>query len=167
MLIDITLGEGLSTVCNARLVLEETLIPSCCTNNGNSPYRPEYEWLFICERKLSGFLEPWTAHLRKELIGENGILCEALSNAFCHGHKKDPMIPIVVHVFLGEKGLIVRIKDQGRGFDIKKVKEQYSCGKVYFHMAGNGLRQMTMSSDFFIFYTDGGSGFNLLYLFGN
>ncbi|MBU1168762.1 MAG: ATP-binding protein [Proteobacteria bacterium] len=164
MLIDITLEQALETLCDTKIILHEILIPSHC-KNANSPYKPEYEWLFMYERKLAAFLETWTAHLRNELIGDKGILCEALSNAFCHGHKKDPLLPIDVYVFLGENGLLVRIKDTGPGFNLDDVKDQYTKGKTYFHLAGNGLRQMIRSSDFQIFYTDNGTGFNLMYLF--
>lgn len=164
MLIDMTLDQGCDTIGHGRIILEETLVPFQCKNI-NSPYKPEYEWLFAYERKLAAFLETWTAHLRNELIGERGVLCEALSNAFCHGHKKDPHLPIDVSVFLGEKGLIVRIKDTGPGFNPNTVKEQFSKGKTYFHLAGNGIRQMIESPDFHIFYTDNGTGFNLMYLF--
>lgn len=164
MLIHIPLERGLDIIDQPRIILEEAMIPKEC-KNPNSPYKPEYEWLFMYERRLAGVIEPWTAHLRNKLIGEKGILCEALSNAFCHGHKKDPLVPIDVCVYLGKKGLIVRIKDTGPGFNLSQVKEQFAKGKTYFHMAGNGLRQMIESPDFHIFFTDQGTGFNLMYLF--
>jgi hypothetical protein len=122
MLTDATLEQGLGMIGRAKLVLKETVIPSHYTNNGNSPYRPEYEWLYLYERKLAVFLKPWMASLRSALIGENGVLSEALSNAFCHGHKKDPLIPIDISVFLGRQGLIISIKDTGPGFDIRDRK---------------------------------------------
>lgn len=162
---DINLDKGLISILNARVIFTETIIPSACSKNSNSIYKPEYEWLFTYERILAGILDPWMAHLRFELIGDKGILCEALSNAFCHGHKKDPTRPIELNVFLGEKGLIIRIKDTGSGFEIDKVMDQYVKGKAYFHMAGNGLKRMIDSSDFHIFFSDNGSGFNLMYLF--
>jgi hypothetical protein len=165
MLIDITLVEGLDSIGNPELVLEETLVPSQCAKNANSPYRPEYEWLFVYERKLAGFLGKWTAGYRNELIGEKGLLCEALSNAFSHGHRKNPDLPIGIHVYLGTKGLMVRITDTGNGFDIESVRDQYQKGKTYYHLSGNGLRRMIQNTCFSVFYSDRGSGFNLVYYF--
>ncbi len=165
MLTDITLQDGLCRIQNPRLLFSEDLIPSACGRNLNSTYRPGYDWLFTYERKLAGILEPWTAHLRYELIGEKGLLCEALSNAFCHGHKKDPAKPIHLSVYLGDKGLIVRVRDNGRGFDLKAVTERFSLGKSYYHLAGNGLRLMILNPHFQIFFTDKGAGFNLMVLF--
>jgi len=165
MLTDLTFEDSLSRICDPRVIFNETLVPSVCGKNPNSNYRSGYDWLFTYERILASVLEPWTAHLRFELIGEKGVLCEALSNAFCHGHKKDPAKPIDLSIFLGENGLIVRVKDSGSGFDILQVKEQFTQGKAYFHLAGNGLKRMIQSPHFHIFFTDEGSGFNLMYLF--
>lgn len=165
MLTDLTLEDGLSRIRNPQILFRETLVPSACGKNPNSTYRPEYDWLFTYERILAGILEPWTAHLRYDLIGEKGVLCEALSNAFCHGHKKDSSKPIVLSIYLGDRGLIVRVKDEGAGFDLRQVEEQFVRGKSYFHLAGNGLRLMIHSPHFQIFFTDGGTGFNLMYLF--
>jgi len=50
------------------------------------------------------------------LTGEMGLIYIALSNAFCHGHHKDPLKPITVIVLLGAKGLIIRVSDCGKGF---------------------------------------------------
>ncbi len=67
-----------------------------------------YGWLFWYERKLARFLEPWLKEFRQEIIGEKGIICEALSNAYCHGHRKDPAKVIKVNVLMGEHGLIIQ-----------------------------------------------------------
>jgi hypothetical protein len=165
MLKDLTFEDGLNRIGVSRILFEETLVPSSCGKNPNSTYRPGYDWLFTYERILAGVLEPWTAHLRYELIGEKGVLCEALSNAFCHGHRKNPEKPIELKIFLGIKGLIVRIKDSGDGFDLRRVTEEFKKGKSYFHLSGNGLKRMIHSEDFHIFFTDSGACFNLMYLF--
>lgn len=165
MLTDLTLEQGLSQIGGAQILFCETLVPSSCRPNPNSTYRPEYDWLFTYERILAGILEPYTAHLRFELIGDTGVLCEALSNAYCHGHKKDPAKPIDLTVYLGDKGLIVRVTDSGPGFDLETVKDRFSKGKSYFHLAGNGLKRMIHSPHFRIFFTDGGRSFNLMYMF--
>ena len=65
------------------------VIPRDFPDCPNSCYQPEYDWLFQYERQIAAFLAPWLRAYRYELIGEKGILCEALSNAFSHGHRKD------------------------------------------------------------------------------
>jgi anti-sigma regulatory factor (Ser/Thr protein kinase) len=102
---------------------------------------------------------------RYELIGSKGLLCEALSNAFAHGNRKDPHLPIGVTIHQGTRGVVVRIKDSGKGFDIDGVLEEYSQGKSYYHTAGNGLRLMISSTVFHVFYTEGGTAFHLLHTF--
>jgi len=164
MLIKLSIYEGLTQISRPELILDETVIPSRCTPNPNSPYKANYEWLFEYERKLCRFLKPWMSHLRYELIGDKGVLCEALSNAFSHAHGKDPDKLITVRVYKGEQGLLIRIKDCGNGFDVQFVIKQYAKGKTYYHTAGNGLHNMVISP-FDIFYTDNGAAFNLLYLF--
>ena len=164
MLTNISLSQGFEKIGRPTLVMDEIIIPAESRSNSNSPYRPEYEWLFVYERKIAKFLSPWLEHLRFELIGEKGVLCEALSNAFCHGHHKNPAQPITVCIYLGQKGLIVRIMDNGEGFNIKSIIDNYSKGKNYYHMSGNGIRQMIRTPSFEIFYTDQGKSFNLLYL---
>lgn len=166
MLIKLSIYEGLSQISYPELVLDETVIPSQCPPNPNSPYTPDYEWLFGYERKLCNFLNPWMANFRYELIGEKGILCEALSNAFSHAHQKDPTIPIIIRVYEGRKGLLIRIKDCGKGFNVDDIIEGYVKGKIYYHTAGNGIKNI-MNSSFTIFYTDRGTAFNLLYFFGS
>ncbi len=164
MLTRLSIYDGLTKIVQPELILDETIVPSKCPTNINSLYTPEYEWLFGYERKLCHFLKPWMAKFRYQLIGDKGVLCEALSNAFSHGHKKNPVTPITIRVYKGRMGLLIRIKDRGEGFNIKTVFQKYSSGKAYYHTAGNGFKNMA-DSPFDIFFTDNGSAFNLLYLF--
>ena len=165
MLLNISLDKAFAVVGRHRLVKKEVIVPGRFPPVSHSPYRPDYDWLFLYERRLARFLEPWLKDIRYELIGAKGILSEALSNAYCHGHGKDPLQPIEVRVYLGVYGLIVRIKDAGNGFSIYQIHNQYLKGKAYFHLAGNGVRAMVSSETFGIFYNENGSAFHLLYLF--
>ena len=110
-------------------------------------------------------MEKWLRPFRYELIGQKGLLCEALSNAFSHGHQRDPYKPINIRVLLRAKGLIVSIKDTGRGFDVQHVFSGFQKQKRYFNTAGNGFRLMVESTTFGIFYSNSGTVFHLLYLF--
>lgn len=159
------LKKALDAIKKPRLVLNETIVPAKCPPARNSTYRAGYDWLYWYERRLARFLEPWLKTFRHELIGEKGILCEAMSNAFCHAHKKEPSLGIRVRVFLGEKGLLIQIKDRGCGFDVEKSIEQYIRGKTYYHIAGNGMKSMFESENFSIFYDESGTRFHLLRIF--
>jgi|GEM_PF-1101132 len=165
MLLHITLDNALKTIQGAKLVKKDIVIPGQFPAVSNSPYRPGYDWLFVYERKLARFLEPWLKQFRLELIGEKGILSEALSNAYYHGHAKSTVQPIKVRVYVGVRGLIIRIKDSGNGFSIRNIYEKFENGKAYFHTAGNGLRLMIFSKRFGVFYNKTGNAFHLLYLF--
>lgn len=166
MLLFIKPATVLKSIAEPKCIRKDILIPEKSAPVVHSPYRPGYDWLFGYERKLARFLEPWLKKYRYELIGEKGLLCEALSNAFYHGHRKNAALPITVSIYLGGKGLIIRIKDAGSGFDLNTVFEKYARGKTYFHSAGNGLKLMNASKRFGIFYNHAGTAFHLLHLFG-
>lgn len=165
MLLDIDLSTALERIGDARRVWNDRLVPAQVEVVVNSPYRPEYDWLFVYERQLASFLERWLKSLRHELIGETGILCEALANAYCHGHARDRQRPIHVQVHVGKQGLLISIADQGEGFNLRNLAAQYQRGTNYYHLAGNGLRGMIQSSHFGIFYTQAGRCFHLIYCF--
>lgn len=165
MLLDIRLDEAFRLVGRPELAKEEVVVPGQLPSAAHSPYRPDYDWLFLYERRLARFLEPWLKEFRHELIGAKGILSEALSNSYYHGHGKDPTLPIEVRIYIGVHGLIVRIKDAGNGFSVSQIHKQYQKGKAYYHVAGNGLRTMVSSINFGIFYDEEGSAFHLLHLF--
>ncbi len=165
MLFDMTLKEGFARIGLQKLIYDKRIIPGRCPDITNSPYRPGYEWLFYYERKIARVLKPWMDHLRYELIGTKGVICEALSNAFAHGNNKDYYTQIHVSVYLGESGIITRIINGGDGFDFRTKVKELKRGKRYFVIAGNGLKMMMESVNYTIFFTDKGKAFNLLYLF--
>jgi anti-sigma regulatory factor (Ser/Thr protein kinase) len=167
MLLSITPEQALNLIASPKQILKDRVVPAEFPHNPDSPYKPGYDWLFSYERRIAAFLEKWLKPFRYELIGENGLLCEALSNAFFHGHAKDPEKPIIVRVILGEQGLIVQVKDTGRGFDVRKVYNQFRNQKKYYSKAGNGIRLMAQSSSFGVLHDPSGTNFILVHLFYN
>lgn len=165
MLLSITEKEALELIRSPRIIHEECLVPADSPPCPNSPYRHGYDWLYRYERQIAAILEPWLKKQRYDLIGEKGILCEALSNAFFHGHGKDAQMCIQVSIYQGGHGLLVRIADSGKGFDIANVYRRYLHRRLYYTSAGNGIRLMVNSQSFGIFYSPSGSTFYLLYLF--
>lgn len=165
MLLTIDLAEAERLIEAPVVVREDKIVPAEFPEFPDSPYRTGYDWLFIYERRIAGFLEKWLRPYRYELIGQKGILCEALSNAFSHAHHKDPQQPIGVKVVLGQRGIIVRIEDSGKGFNVSEIYQRYCKNKKYYYTAGNGLRLMSESDHFGVFYNRAGTAFHLLYFF--
>ena len=165
MLLFIDLVQALAFIRSPKLVRDDIIVPERFPDCVDSTYRRGYDWLYQYEREIAAFLSPWLKSYRYELIGEKGLLCEALSNAFCHGHGKDPKRSIALKVFLGERGLVVRICDCGKGFNVQQVIESYRKKKIYYHTAGNGMQLMAGSKRFGIFYDASGAAFHLLYAF--
>jgi hypothetical protein len=165
MLLSINFQKALAYIQSPKLIRRDTVVPADFQECVNSTYRAGYDWLYQYERDIAGFLSPWLKPYRYDLIGEKGILCEALSNAFSHGHGKDPRKTIIVEVFLGERGLLVRMEDAGKGFNVDKIYQSYLKKKIYYHTAGNGIHLMASSRRFGIFYSPVGATFHLLYLF--
>ena len=167
MILSITPEQALELIASPQQILKDRIVPAEFPLSPDSPYRPGYDWLYSYERHIAAFLEKWLKPYRYDLIGENGILCEALSNAFFHGHAKDPHKPIVVRIILGKQGLIVQIKDTGPGFDVQKVYSHYRTQKKYYSKAGNGIRLMAESSNFGVLHDTSGTVFFLVHLFDN
>jgi hypothetical protein len=165
MWLSIDLKGALDYIQSPKLVRNDTIVPQAFPECADSPYRSGYDWLYQYERSLAAYLEPWLKPYRYELIGEKGILCEALANAFSHGHGKNPKKAIFLNVYLGAQGLVVRISDSGKGFDVHAVIQGYLKKKVYYHTAGNGIHRMGTSKRFGIFYDRSGSAFHMLYDF--
>lgn len=56
---------------------------------------------------------------RKELAYHlNLVLTEALTNAICHGNACDPEKDVTISISASDKALVIRVIDQGQGFDI-------------------------------------------------
>ncbi len=53
----------------------------------------------------------------------NLVLTEALTNAICHANACDPSKEVKVSISVTEQDLIIRVFDQGQGFDIKQLKK--------------------------------------------
>ncbi|HII15074.1 MAG TPA: ATP-binding protein [Nanoarchaeota archaeon] len=70
--------------------------------------------------------------------GENAVLAEAspdmspiamaLENAFYHGNRENPELPVQFMAFEGETGIVASVKDSGAGFDFRNVIEKARAG---------------------------------------
>lgn len=64
----------------------------------------------------------------------NLVLTEALTNAICHANACDPSKEVKVSIAVTDKDLIIRVFDQGHGFDLNnlanlKVKDTAEGGR--------------------------------------
>ncbi|MFO8057978.1 MAG: ATP-binding protein [bacterium] len=165
MLVEMNLNKALEALEGPEIIFEKTVVPREEPAPGHCPYLPEYDWMFLFERNLARKLDKWLEEHRRELVGASGLLSEALSNAYCHGNRRDPAKPIHISVLKSHKGLLVRIKDAGAGFNFPETFHKLQKGGNYYKLAGNGIKRMISSEVFAVFYTEGGRSFNLLYLF--
>jgi hypothetical protein len=167
MLLTLSPDQALELIESPKLIREDQVIPGHFRPFPGSPYGPGNDWIYRYEGKLARFLEPLLQSHQAELTGEKGLLYQVLSNAFCHAHHKDRLKPITVSVLLGEKGLIVRVSDFGKGFNVPRIYKHCIHKKRYFSPVGSGFRCMAASPHFGVFYNQKGTQINLLYLFEN
>jgi hypothetical protein len=161
-----TLEQALSAIGESEVLLDETVVPASCPVVDHSPYRLEYGWMFWLERRVARALEPSLPRRRAELIGPGGLVSESLANAFLHGNGRDADRPIAIRLLKGRGGVLLRIHDSGRGFDVASKVARLRSGRQYFEVAGRGLSAMASSHTFRVFFGDRGSTLYLLHLFG-
>ncbi len=51
----------------------------------------------------------------------NLVLTEALANAICHANASDPSKEVKILITISERELVIRVYDEGKGFDIKSL----------------------------------------------
>ena len=51
------------------------------------------------------------------------IVTEAVNNAMIHGNKRNPEKKVVVTCFVHTKDLVIKVKDEGKGFDPSVVPD--------------------------------------------
>jgi Histidine kinase-like ATPase domain len=164
------LGELDFEGCQRRLApllgsWSDVVVPQAVEPHRDTTYTPEYAWMHTYERQLRKRIEgalgrPLMPGERK-LFGADGAFSEALSNAFLHGHGRNPALPIRVSCAVGKAGLGFVIGDQGPGFDVTSVAAKVQRGGAYFRVAGNGLRALA-GEGVTASYSDGGRTVTLL-----
>jgi hypothetical protein len=167
MLLNLTMEEAGDFIESAEIIKQDRVIPGHFRPCPESTYKPGLDWLYRYEQAMLNFLAPKLASLPDDLMGEKSLFHEALCNAFNHAHHRDRLKPITVTVLLGDKGLIIRVADGGRGFNLQKVYKHCRMKRRYLTAAGDGIRRMAESHRYGVFYNHKGTEFNLLYLFEN
>jgi hypothetical protein len=165
MLLNFDVSQASEFIESPETIREDRVIPGHFRPCPESPYGAGFDWLYRYELKIATFLEPWLKSPLSDLIGEKSLLHEALSNAYCHAHHRDPLKPITVRVLLGSQGLIIQVNDCGKGFNVQKVYKHYRKKRRYLTCVGNGIRLMAASSRCGAFYNQKGTAVHLLYPF--
>ena len=123
----------------------------------------DYLWLFAFLSEVEQELAPYRSQIQR-ILNSNAIVV-LLENSFCWGNQRNPRRPLLVEFYVGNKGVLVRIEDDGQGFDVCRVMSKYSqhdfgdCGE--FEHTGYGLRILSQS-DFEITYEGEGKVVYLL-----
>lgn len=86
---------------------------------------------------------------------------EIIENAFVRGNNYQADMAVSFKVFEGEEGLVLRIRDSGKGFDYKKKINQFHNGEEYWQNLGWGLKDANRSSHVFS-YEGNGSIVNIM-----
>ena len=136
----------------------------------NNSYAPDYAWMYSFEKRLKYRIQDLLKfrlayNQEKILFGAGGVFSEGLSNAFVHGHRKNPNLPITVWSAVSRKGLGFAISDQGSGFDFNKIMSDFTKGGNFFHIAGNGFSTLSSSKSVEAGYLEEGTSLCLIYLF--
>lgn len=165
MLLNLSISQAVDFLESPEIIREDKVVPGHFRPCPDSPYGTGFDWLYRYERSIAEFLKPLLKFYPSDLIGEKSLFHEALSNAFCHAHHRNTLQPISVRFMLGDKGLIIRVADRGKGFNVQKVYKQYRKKRRYLTSVGNGIRLMAASQRYGTFYNDKGTSLYLLYPF--
>jgi hypothetical protein len=143
----------------------DKIVPSAVELLPNNLYTPAYAWMFSYEKRLKYRIEdvlqrPVPVATERLLFGADGVLSEALSNAFAHGHRRLPDLPITLSCNVGRQGLALRVEDRGSGFDVAQVVTGLG-GSGCYSFAGNGLRALHDNESVLASYSNGGRALSL------
>lgn len=186
VLVDMAFEEMLQRIRFTDIVMSETLMPSkyphCPPKEfWVSPYYykkvPTKEeeippnsclWKFFmnerCDREVK-----YIMHIVESKRGDygepaKGLVGLSLENAFSHGNQNNPELPVYLNAYDGADGLVVRIKDSGKGFDFRRktstIKrlfkkdpefdhhlQQIKYGDRFFKRLGSGFRLYFFTKD--------------------
>ena len=92
------------------------------------------------------------AHVSADLMD---LVKHGLGNAHKRGNERDPEKLLTVTTVMTDIGAVIKISDQGRGFDVARVVEQFARQERYFVHAGSGLAHFQKTPSV-ISYADGG-----------
>jgi hypothetical protein len=156
----LTLTQLCQQVAPVLAEWRDEIVPRAVELLPNNLYKPAYAWMFSYEKRLKYRIEdvlqrPVPVATERLLFGADGVLSEALSNAFAHGHRRLPDLAITLTCSVGRQGLAFCTEDQGSGFDVAQVVAGLG-GSGSYSYAGNGLRALQGNDSVLACYSNGG-----------
>lgn len=106
-----------------RLIPGEVDIPEELNTRHFTRVNPQYHWLFAFLTEIEEELGEQAKALNR-VLNSNAIIV-LMENAFGWGNKHDPSRPIDVTIYIGQKGVLIRLEDSGKGFNAEKVIHKY------------------------------------------
>jgi len=164
-----TLNDFRADIAPLAATWRDIVVPRDVEILPNFRYSPVYAWMYSYEKRLKYRIEEASGRplkgTERRLFGADGVVSEAISNAFVHGNGRRDDLPIEIVTLVGMAGLAFSIRDCGEGFDVRKTISAVARGGAYFKCAGNGLRALNDHDGVVAAYTEGGRVLNLLVLY--
>lgn len=156
----LSVGELATAIMPVVAEWTDEIVPGNVPPISDHRYTPSYAWMYSYEKRLKYRMEEVLGRsigrLEAALFGADGALSEVLSNAFVHGHRRDPSRAITVFIVVGERGVVAQVRDQGPGFEIQRVVGSAEDGGTYFQFAGNGLRTLLQREEVTAYFSENG-----------
>jgi len=88
---------------------------------------------------------------------------EGINNAISHGNKKNSEKIIKVYIFLNSKQFAIKIKDEGKGFDIDNIKDPRSPDNLLKDNGRGVFLMRELSSNFKINSSNSGTTIEMIF----
>ena len=162
---DKTLDDFRANIAPLAATWRDIVVPRNVEILPNFKYSPVYAWMYSYEKQLKYRIEEASGRplgtVETLLFGADGVLSEAISNAFVHGNARRTDLPIEVVTLVGKGGMAFSIRDRGEGFDLNRTITAVARGGAYFKYAGNGLRALSDRDGVVAAYAEEGRVLNL------
>jgi len=119
----------------------------------------------VFDSSTARFEHGWMAQICKlpdDILGMYlGVMDEvllAIENVVVHGGRQ-----IRANLKYNDKGVLITIEDDGKGFDVKSVLDAFFNSQQYFQIAGYGLKRMHESRAT-VFFNEKGTKTQVLYM---
>lgn len=171
LFIDATVEELLDQLIEPKLVYYDYAQGVPLSEAMNHPQDDFRFWVNLLNKPLTNLYE---------FMKQNGLVflyepvAEMVANASHHGNKRynsihnapngDPLKSLSVKVFTGRRGILFRVRNEGAGFDHKKMLLHFEEGRHSLNLLGGNGTRILANPGFCVSYEDSGRVTNLLYV---
>lgn len=152
-----TLDVMLEEIKFEQITRDDTLIPE------DNPIEFVHHLGILCpdDRYIYALLNEVAGEESKVTADYYGAIAFALENAFTRGNQGRWNLPVTLRVYSGQEGHVVRIADNGKGFNYRKKINQLRAGESYTVGNGYGMERLD-GIDFEVSYEKRGSIINIM-----